>query len=291
MDIQQMIYFVTSVKYQSIRRAAAFLNVTQPAISRQIHLLEEELGVTLLDRSQRQITLTKQGKVFYEDAIEILDKVDSSIHHLRMNYGNQLHIVVEDIAELSIMTEILKEYHKANPGIVLHMHSASRQEIRTSLSTGQADIAILPYQGVADLEHVSFRDFISGPMMCVIPADHPKANMKKITLQDLAGETLILLDTEHCPVEVNSVQRKVRELCKDSIFTSCGSSTQSEQMVHAGLGFIFKPAFALSDSPLHKAVPFEDDTEISFVIAWRSSDNARHLKDFVRIARTAAQRK
>jgi len=77
MDLRRLRYFVAVSEALSFTKAAAQLRVAQPALSRQVHELEDELGVDLLRRSTRNVTLTAEGKPFLEEARELLKRADS----------------------------------------------------------------------------------------------------------------------------------------------------------------------------------------------------------------------
>ena len=79
MEIRQLIYFIEVVKQKGVTQAAKALHMTQPPITRQLHLLEEELGCSLFDRSSRRLILTEAGRHFYERAQTILGLCDATV--------------------------------------------------------------------------------------------------------------------------------------------------------------------------------------------------------------------
>ena len=76
MDLRQLRYFAAVARERNFTRAAAILHITQPPLSRQIQLLEEELGVALIVRKSRPVKLTDAGRLFYEQAMQVLGRVD-----------------------------------------------------------------------------------------------------------------------------------------------------------------------------------------------------------------------
>jgi len=82
MTIQQLRCFVTAARYLNIRRASEELYIAQPAVTHHIQKLENELNVMLFHRVNRQIRLTEQGRIFYKDAIEILEQIDKAVEHV-----------------------------------------------------------------------------------------------------------------------------------------------------------------------------------------------------------------
>src|SRR4051812_11384534 len=85
MELRHLRYFSAVAAHGSFNRAADSLNLTQPALSRQVKDLEEELGVRLFLRRANAVTLTEAGEVFYEEASEILDRTEQAIARVRAN--------------------------------------------------------------------------------------------------------------------------------------------------------------------------------------------------------------
>ena len=83
MELRQLRYFVAVAQQRNFTRAAEILNITQPPLSRQIQLLEEELGVALFHRSSRPVRLTDGGRLFYEQALQVLGRIDQMVASTR----------------------------------------------------------------------------------------------------------------------------------------------------------------------------------------------------------------
>lgn len=93
MELRQLRYFVAVARERNITKAAQQLNMAQPPLSRQIQMLEDELGVPLLLRSSRPVKLTEAGRVFYEQALQILGRIDQMKAATRRVGLNQNKIV------------------------------------------------------------------------------------------------------------------------------------------------------------------------------------------------------
>ena len=106
MDIKQLRTFVTILEVENLTKAAAMLNIVQPAVSRQIQMLEEELGVKLFNRSRHGMALTEDGKLLEPYARRILEEVETAKLELTANKGmirGKVHIgVLSSISEFSI---------------------------------------------------------------------------------------------------------------------------------------------------------------------------------------------
>jgi LysR family transcriptional regulator, benzoate and cis,cis-muconate-responsive activator of ben and cat genes len=90
MEIRQVRYFVEVAAGGSFNQAAARLHVTQPAVSRQIKALEEELGVVLLARGKRSVALTQEGEIFYEEAQDLLAHIDRVVRRVQSNQSREV---------------------------------------------------------------------------------------------------------------------------------------------------------------------------------------------------------
>src|SRR5271157_1840549 len=95
MELRQLRYFVAVCEAQNFAKAAAQLRIAQPSLSRQVQDLEDEIGVDLLKRSPRGVTITAEGKLFLEEAREVLKRADESVEKVRAlargEYG-ELHV-------------------------------------------------------------------------------------------------------------------------------------------------------------------------------------------------------
>ena len=83
MELRQLRYFIAVAQQRNFTRAAEILNITQPPLSRQIQLLEEELGVALFHRTSRPVRLTDGGRLFYEQALQVLGRIDQMVASTR----------------------------------------------------------------------------------------------------------------------------------------------------------------------------------------------------------------
>ena len=112
MELRVLKYFITVAREESFSKAAKLLNVSQPALSKQIKDLEDEYKITLFNRTTRTVSLTEEGRLFKEQAIEILNLVDRSEDYLRNNkkyISGNIHIgCSESICNRVIMKAIAK---------------------------------------------------------------------------------------------------------------------------------------------------------------------------------------
>lgn len=146
MNIKHLRTFITILETQNLTKAAAMLNVVQPAVTRQIQILEEELGVRLFNRSRHGMTLTDDGKVLEPYARRILNEVENAKLELTANIGSmrgKVHIgVLSSISELlsSLIMTLIKERY---PQVQIKISVGYSGHLKEWLEAGDIDLALM----------------------------------------------------------------------------------------------------------------------------------------------------
>lgn len=194
MELHQLRYLVLLSEELSFTRAAARGNVAQPALSRQIQKLEDELGVPLVDRTSRRVTLTPTGADVVERARRILEEVDATraavdgvatLLRGRLTLGMTLTPGPFDVAAA------LAAFHAQHPEVELVLKEDLSLALADRLRRDELDLAIIsaiPERARAGLE---LRPLSSEPLLVVLPRDHRLAHRTWLRLTDLAGERLV----------------------------------------------------------------------------------------------------
>ena len=138
--------FITIVECGSISAASRKLLIAQPALSTQLKALERELGVELLERSSRHIALTDAGRILYEKAKDILRLQDDVINeiaaYLQGDRGTLSIGITSDQSDI-LINDILIEFHKTNPEMVIELYEASSEEMAELLKNGTIEVAFI----------------------------------------------------------------------------------------------------------------------------------------------------
>ncbi|MBV9997883.1 MAG: LysR family transcriptional regulator [Verrucomicrobia bacterium] len=139
MELRHLRYLVAVAEALNFTRAAAQLRVAQPALSRQVQDLEEELGVDLLRRSPRGVTLTAEGKLFLEEAREMLKRVEESVAKVRALARGQcgeLHIGYEPSLSVDLLPPALAAFQLAVSRVNVMLHDLASDELYAGLLDG-----------------------------------------------------------------------------------------------------------------------------------------------------------
>src|SRR6476646_5850206 len=202
MELRHLRYFLAVAEALNFTKASARLRVAQPALSRQMTDLEDEIGVDLLKRSPRGVTLTAEGQLFLEEARDILKRTDESVKKVRAlargEYG-ELHVGYAPTPTLEILPPALAAFQKAVPGVQVLLHDMSGDEIIDGLRQGTIHLAITPWAETRHVPDVEFESLKTYPVCVALPAGHPFARLKSIPIEKFVGEPLVTLSRKEYP--------------------------------------------------------------------------------------------
>jgi LysR family hca operon transcriptional activator len=193
MELRHLRYFVAVAEEGSLLTAAERrLHTSQPSLSRQIRDLETEVGVKLLERQSRGVTLTAAGKVFLDHARLALFQVEAAAEGARRaERPEKQSFVIGFLAgqEVVWLPHALRIIREEAPEVEIILSSQSSPDLALALMRGKLDVAFLrpETQSVG----VSFKFLAKEPLIAVLPADHRLTSRKKIRPQDLARETYV----------------------------------------------------------------------------------------------------
>lgn len=247
MNFYQLTYFKKVAETRSISRAAEELLITQPAVSKQIRALEEELGTRLFDRIGRKVLLTRAGENLFEHAGRILRSVQeakTAVHDLSQECSGELVIGASDHISLHRLPDVLKAYIAAYPGVDLKLRCHRSETIIGMVSHNQVDLGVitLPPAGHGLVSKVIWPD----PMSLVFPRKHPLRSLKTIRLRDITPYGMIL-------PEAGTTTRKMidaafmRKNIGANVTMEVAYIETIKVLVKVGLGISILPDRALED--------------------------------------------
>lgn len=194
MDVDSLSAFVTTIKEQSFSKAAIKLNLTQPAITKRIQNLENQLSVKLFERLQREIILTEAGEALLPHALNVLHEIDNAklaIVNIHATISGQLRIVASHHIGLHRLPLILKNFSKRYPDVDLKLNFLDSESASPLLKDNQADIAFItiPSDMNQDYEsHLVWED----PMSFICGKSHPLSKLEVVHPSDLSKHNAIL---------------------------------------------------------------------------------------------------
>lgn len=215
MNTTQIKCFLTLAETLNFTRAAERLYISQPALSRQISTLEQEINSLLFIRDQKSVRLTPAGTLLAGELGEIQSSLDELIARVRtvgMGYTGTLTIgVLEGQWMGEEFTGLYRRFMDTYPNIDFRMGQGSFGTLRRQLDSGEIDIAITLSFDVAGLEQYISRPLFPDQAVFAISRERPLAQKEHITFADLVSETLLVISPEDCRVGSELVFSDLRE--------------------------------------------------------------------------------
>ena len=202
MELRHLRYFVTVAEELNVSRASARLRISQPAVSRQLHDLEDELGVALFVREKNGLSLTQAGESYLGYAYDILRKSAEATTHMNSFRKQPIkELIIGYIAPVlaNVLTPVLKTFSRKNKEVEVVLKELSPKDQVKALREKRIDLAFLgnPYPEIRDEFDLMVLKKI--PLQAVLSDDHPLAKRKRIGLIELKNETFIGFDEAYFP--------------------------------------------------------------------------------------------
>ncbi len=288
-ELRHLRYFVAVAEELHFGRAAERLHMSQPPLSMQIQALERSLGVQLLVRTQRQVSLTRAGEAFLRESRQILARLEAAARLARrVSRGEvgELAVGFVSSADYNVLPPLLREFRQRAPDVRLTLHESTTDRQLEALVQGRLDVGfVLP--PVED-PRIAYRAVHREPLLVALPSRHGLARRRgPVPMDRLADQPFILFPRELAP----GLYDDIVSFCR-----SAGFSPRVEQeavqmqtilsLVSAEMGVALIPASlvhlgrtGVTCKPLREAAP---QTEIG--IAWRRDDSLATLHLFLATA-------
>lgn len=246
MNLRELRYLVAVADHRHFGQAAEACHVTQPTLSAQIKKLEEFLGVTVFERTNKSVEVTSQGALIVAKARTIVEAADELIDVARQGtppLTGAFHLGIIPTLSPYAVPWLVPALQKKYPQLNLSIHEDLTDNLIERLKDHEIDAAFLALP-IDDSEFAEL-PLLDEPFLFACAPDHPRAKAKTIAAKHLRNEPLLLLAEGHClrdqALEVCGTQPSPRETGAD--FTATSLETIG-QMVIAGLGTTLLPSMA-----------------------------------------------
>jgi DNA-binding transcriptional LysR family regulator len=290
MELRHFRYFVAVAEEENVSRAALKLHVSQPGLSRQVRDLEDEIGFQLFKRSAKSLQLTEAGKVFLNEAREVLVHADEAVKKARIVAGGisgELNVGYAPSLTVQILPPALRKFQETFPKVRVSLHDLSSEEMLSQLQAGTLQVALMVPLGKKKLNGLGFTELARYSMCVAVSPSHPLAKSKSLTLQKVTGEPLIAYTQKDYPDYHEHVAK---------LFESVGKMPQIAEehdginsliaAVEAGRGFaLVSSSLACMVGQRLKLIPIESGVpQVIVGAAWRLKDVSDLVGKFVAAA-------
>jgi DNA-binding transcriptional LysR family regulator len=292
MEIRQVQYFIAIVETGSFSAGADELYISQSSLSKQIIALEKELGVTLFDRSKRQIVLTDAGEAFLKHARKLNAAYKTMIIELNVFKANADSLSIAAIpvlTEYGIATQIGR-FRELYPAIHVTLQELNGSNILSSLNEQLFDLAFTRHNY---LNHNRFQsiEIYRDKLLVVVSPKNRHAGRSSISIKELSGDNFIVFD------KVTDLHKLIMEECGKAgfdpiIFYSSHRKVGVFGLVGANIGLALMPAriYDYHQHPDILAIPLDENIECNIVLVYpKNRKLSRSAKTFVNFIQEACK--
>ncbi|CAI8763960.1 LysR family transcriptional regulator [Kosakonia sp. YIM B13611] len=244
-ELRHLRYFIAVAEELHFGHAAARLNISQPPLSQQIQILEQQVGARLLARTNRSVSLTPAGRQFLADSRQILSQVDeAAARAMRLHQGEtgELRIGFTSSAPfIKAVSDTLSSFRQRYPDVHIQTREINTREQISPLNEGLLDLGLMRNTPLP--ETLAWEVILREPLLAMIHKDHPLALRSAVSLVELAQEPFVFFDP-HVGTglydEILGLMRRYQ--LTPTITQEVGEAMTIIGLVAAGLGVSILPA-------------------------------------------------
>lgn len=248
LNIESLKMFCLVVDQGSISQAARLSFVSQPAVTRQIHQLENFYGALLFDRSEGKMQVTEIGRTLYPYAKSIVNDFNHSkevIQQLMNDYNASLSVGASLTIGEYLLPSLLGKFKKQKPEIKVTLTIKNTPLVLEDLSKDIIDLALV--EGAVENTDFIVEKFAEDELILVCPADHPWKDRNEINIDELVNERMIWREsTSGTRHTVESTLREYGILDKINSYMEIGSTQAIKSTIEAGLGITILPRLTVA---------------------------------------------
>lgn len=273
MTFEQLHVFITAVQSRTFLEAAEHLHITQSNLSKQIQKLENELGVTLFDRSKRKATLNDAGQYFFSQVQKLYFDYCETVNHLQSMKAkslNTIRIGVLPVLNQYKLTGYFRSFREKYPIYPIYLEELEERDIVTRLEQGYLDFIITRPNILADKQHIHTQTLLNDELVVILPSDHPLSKQTAVSLKQLRHENFILMNP-YTAIYQLCMDMFAKENIKPHIVRCARIETIiSEISEHSGISLLAKSSLNVFQHEKISMVPLTHPVKLPLVIAYRN---------------------
>jgi LysR family transcriptional regulator, benzoate and cis,cis-muconate-responsive activator of ben and cat genes len=295
MELRHLRYFVAVAETENVTRAATKLHVSQPALSRQIRDLEDEIGFPLLERSAKSVRLTEAGKVFLTETRAVLQHAEDAVKKARAVSGGtvgEINVGYAPTLTVQILPRALRTFQAEFPNVRVALHDLSTEEMLAQLGEKKLQVALTVRPPARQLRGLHAEELARYAMRVAVAPQHPLANAKLISLEQVSREPLIAYSRKDYPEYHEMLDRLFAPVGrKPRVAAEHDSGSSLIAAVESGHGLALVPeCMACMVGPRLKLIPLRDGPPpIPVAAIWCRDNETDLVKKFVAAARPEAR--
>ncbi len=271
MDLRKLEIFASVAELGSFSQAAERLHMAQPAVSIAVRKLEESIGVPLLDRSGRSVSLTAEGRNLLQRALAILAQVDElkrSTSAMADLLQGQLDIACPSMLATYFLPDLLADFLSEHSGLTASVTQAGTGRVEQMLLADEIEIGVISAEADKVPAELELQPLVSRQMVLCVARGHPLAGRKRLRIEDLEGESMVIYESGYF------IRARLDQLCAEAGIAP-EYRLQSNflplliRMVRQGLGSTVGLDLMAQQEPGLTGIPFRPAVQVPMALAKR----------------------
>ncbi len=252
-SFRQIRVFLAVAQERNFSRAGSRIGLSQPAVSRAVHELEDELGIRLFDRTTREVVLTEAGAMLAQRLPQWVDELDNMLMELRNWAGmrrGKVRVASSPTLSAMLMPLCLAECAEREPGMEILLLDRVQSDVLASVLSGEVDFGVVVEPCADRLRDLDGETILTDPFVLVAPpGSEVWRDERELPWEALSGQALVLLD------QASGSRRLIDEALRrhgitHRVVQQVGHATAAFEMVRAGLGTSIMPGLAIPETGL-----------------------------------------
>ncbi|OPA79278.1 LysR family transcriptional regulator [Paenibacillus selenitireducens] len=263
MDLRQLRYFLTVANEGKVTRAAKILNMEQPPLSRQLKQMEQELGVTLFDRTGNRLRLTNAGELLRDRAEFLLNQFNETVKEVKeLDEGIQGVLSIGCVVScISLLPPAIHRFKTMHTGVTFKIREGDHFLLDEQMDERAIELIVarLPFEASLDQDKHEVMQLPSDPFVAVLPKQcHYDPAQTTIRMEELAQHPFISLKTDLTVGMHENLMKEFRQAgVEPHILCECSSVAITIALVAAGIGATVLPKSVMSSFPLNNIHMFD----------------------------------
>lgn len=273
MELRILKYFLIVAREENITKAAEVLHITQPTLSRQLAQMEEELGVQLIVRGKRKITLTEEGMLLRrraDEMIQLLNKTEKELKEQEDMIDGVIQIGSGELASSKVIPDVFSKFKEKYSNVTLDVYTGNADQIKERIDQGLIDIGLLLEP--VNIEKYDFvRTNIKERWVMIMPSDDQLTQKDDISVDDIKGKPIIVT---HRNAVRNEVENWFGDVFKEmDIVATHNLSANVAHLVKKGIGYaiVLEGSVSFYDPAFVVSRPLNPPLESTSVLVWKKN--------------------
>ena len=285
MNTDQLKSFIQVAENLNFARAAEILKITQSAVSRQIHSLENELGTKLLHRTTRTVILTPAGISFLEDAKNVMGRLKVAEQKIQRHQSTNIQVLTigcQNEANLDLLCKVLKSCKQQIPELYPFLKVIPHRSILNLFYQDELDLLFGFQEDIPIKNDTIYKELFQIPLCCIVPASHPWAERPELAKEELYLENIVVCNSYAIPARVAEMQNQISQHILPESTYMCENLQVLLTLVRAGYGCSVLPLMNFINTDI-RGIPLKDSEPLSYGIFFKKSSQNPLLKKFISI--------